>query len=66
MVLPGKGIRTGKVRQRRVFVYIMHEERSLGCPSPWYVDTCLEGYQAFGFDQTCLARAFQRSVEGMR
>ena len=66
MVLPIKGIRTGKVRQRRVFVYIMHEERSLGCPSPWYVDTCLEGYQAFGFDQTCLARAFQRSVEGMK
>lgn len=30
MELPLKGIRTGKVRLRKVFVYIMHEERPLG------------------------------------
>ena len=66
MVLPIKGIRTGKVRRRRVFVYIMHEERSLGLPSAHYVAVCREGYDAFGFGQRYLTDAIQRSVEGMR
>lgn len=46
-----KGIRTGKVQRRDAFVYIMHEERELGIPSGFYVKTCLEGYQSFGFDE---------------
>ena len=33
MELPLKGIKTGKVRLRKVFVYIMHEDRPLGLPS---------------------------------
>ena len=66
MVLPIKGIRTGKVRHRRVFVYIMHEERSLGLPSARYVQVCREGYDAFGFGQRYLTDAIQRSMEGMK
>ena len=66
MVLPIKGIKTGKVRRRRVFVYIMHEERSLGLPSASYVAVCREGYDAFGFGQRYLTDAIQRSVEGMK
>ena len=66
MVLPIKGIRTGKVRRRRVFVYIMHEERSLGLPSARYVAVCREGYDAFGFGQRYLTDAIQRSMEGMK
>ena len=31
--IPITGIRTGKVRVRKAFVYIMHEERPLGLPS---------------------------------
>ncbi len=65
MVLPVKGIKTGKVRRRRVFVYIMHEERSLGLPSANYVAVCREGYDAFGFGQRYLTDAIQRSVEGL-
>ncbi len=65
MVLPIKGIKTGKVRRRRVFVYIMHEERSLGLPSANYVAVCREGYDAFGFGQRYLTDAIQRSVEGL-
>ena len=65
MVLPIKGIRSGKVRRRRVFVYIMHEERSLGLPSARYVAVCREGYDAFGFGQRYLTDAIQRSMEGM-
>ena len=66
MVLPIKGIRSGKVRRRRVFVYIMHEERSLGLPSAHYVAVCREGYDAFGFGQRYLTEAIQRSMEGLK
>ena len=66
MVLPIKGIRTGKVRRRRVFVYIMHEERNLCLPSARYVQVCREGYDAFGFGQRYLTDAIQRSMEGMK
>ena len=66
MVLPIKGIRTGKVRRRRVFVYIMHEERSFGLPSARYVAVCREGYDSFGFGQRYLTDAIQRSMEGMK
>ena len=51
MELPLKGIKTGKVRLRKVFVYIMHEDRPLGLPSEFYMETCRQGYQSFGFDE---------------
>lgn len=66
MVLPIKAICGGKVRHCRVFVYIMHEERSLGLPSADYVRICREGYEMFGFGQRYLTDAIQRSMEGMR
>ena len=56
-----KGIRTGKVRRRDAFVYIMHEERELGIPSWYYVNTCLDGYRAFGFDEKYLFDAIRIS-----
>ena len=58
LTLPIKGIRTGKVRNRRVFVYIMHEERSIGIPSIPYMQTCLEGYDDFGFNRQPLIEAY--------
>lgn len=63
MTLPITGIRTGKVRNRKVFVYIMHEDRKLGIPSGFYVDACLEGYGAFGFDEKYLEEALRLSEE---
>ena len=66
MVLPITGIKTGKVRRRRVFVYIMHEERNLGIPHASYMAVCREGYRAFGFNQKLLTDAVQRSVEGLQ
>ena len=65
-VLPIKDIRSGKVYRRRVFVYIMHEERSLGLPSAGYVSICRAGYDFFGFGQRYLTDAIQRSMEGMK
>ena len=66
LTLPIKGIRTGKVRQRNIFVYIMHEERRLGTPSDFYLQTCLEGYHNFGFDPDVLFEAYRYSTEGTR
>lgn len=61
MKLPVKGIRTGRVRNRKVYVYIMHEDRLLGMPSGYYVATCLEGYRSFGFDEEFLYDAIAHS-----
>ncbi len=63
--LPVKGIRTGKVREQDVFVYIMHENRPLGLPSPYYYATCLLGYLRFGFDEANLISALTESSAGM-
>mgnify|MGYP002768633983 FL=1 len=57
MELPIKGIRTGKIRNRTAFVYIMHEDRPFGIPSRYYVETCLEGYRNFGFNKNVLFEA---------
>ena len=56
-----KGIKTGKVRDRNVFVYIMREDRPYGIPSASYFRTCLEGYRAFGFDAAYLENALDDS-----
>ena len=44
------------------FVYIMHEDRPLGIPSNFYVETCKEGYEAFSFDKRYLTNAIKRSI----
>lgn len=56
-----KGIRSGQERTREAFVYIMHEERPLGIPSRYYVETCAEGYERFKFDTDYLVEALKRS-----
>lgn len=63
MELPLKGIKTGKVRLRKVFVYIMHEDRPLGIPSEFYMETCRQGYRSFGFDEAFLEQAYADSTE---
>lgn len=65
MVLPVTNLSTGKTRRRRVFAYIMHEERCLGIPSQFYVDTCVEGYEAFDFDLSYLESALNVSREAL-
>lgn len=58
MRLPIKGIRTGKIRERTVFVYIMHEDRPIGIPSTAYLKVCLEGYDDFKFDKDILMNSY--------
>ena len=61
MSLDIKGIRTRKIRRRKCFVYIMHEERELALPSRSYVRTCIEGYFDFDFNTKYLKQATQDS-----
>lgn len=63
LTLDIRGIRSGKIRHRQAFVYIMHENRPLGSPSNAYMATCLEGYRDFGFDTSVLAEAYEYSKE---
>ena len=62
--LPITGIRTGKVRQRDAFVYIMDDKRRLGTPSEFYLRTCVQGYMDFRFDLDILFEAYRFSTEG--
>ncbi len=66
LVLPVKGIKSGKVRRRTAFVYIMHEERPFGIPSCGYMGICAEGYRDFGFDVNTLLEAYSFSQEKAR
>ena len=59
--LPITGIRTGKVRRRKPFVYIVHEDRLLGVPSNMYMRICMEGYMDFGFNYDTLWEAYEYS-----
>ena len=61
--LPITGIRTGIVRQRKAFVYIMHEDRLLGVPSNFYMRVCMEGYYDFGFNCETLWEAYEYSIQ---
>lgn len=61
MTLTVTGIKTGKKRIRTAFVYIMHEERPIGISSVRYVETCLDGYRIFGFDERILIKAINHS-----
>ena len=58
MTLPIRGIKSGKIRNRKVFVYIMHEERPIGIPSRFYLEGCADGYCSFGFNTDILWEAF--------
>lgn len=62
MKLPVR-LANGKTKKLTAFIYIMHEERELGCPSLSYIRTCKEGYRNFGFDQKYLETAYLRSTK---
>ena len=57
------GITSGRKRKRKVFVYIMHEDRPYGVPSKHYLETCAFGYDVFKFDMNILREAYRYSKE---
>ena len=66
MELDITGIRSGKVRRRRVFAYIMHEDRPIGIPTMMYMRICAEGYDDFRFDIDYLLDAYDYCKEAAR
>lgn len=64
--LPIKGIKSGIIRERNCFVYIMHEERPIGIPSMSYFTVCCQGYDDFGFDPKYLIEAYGISYKEVR
>ena len=42
------------------FAYVMRSDRPIGVPSDYYVYTCLEGYEYFGFDKRILINTVDR------
>ena len=66
LLLPIRNASTGKTRNRRAFVYIMYEDRPIGIPSRFYVNTCLEGYCSFHFNEKLLAEALRFSMKEAR
>ena len=56
-----KMIDSEETKKLDCFVYIMHEERKLGLPSEYYVETCEIGYDDFGFNKKFLKEAIERS-----
>lgn len=61
MELPVKRIHTGKIRNQKGYVYIMHENRPHGIPSDYYIRICLDGYHDFGFNEEILFKAIENN-----
>lgn len=57
-----RGILTGRRKTVTAFAYIMHEDRPVGVPSPFYMRTCLEGYETFRFDRRILETVYGKCV----
>lgn len=56
-----ESFKTGEKKKLQAYIYIMHEDRKLGLPSRTYIDTCLKGYEDFGFDKKILLEAIEKS-----
>ena len=48
----------GKIQRLKTFVYIMREDAPEGVPTFLYMDTCMEGYSDFGFNNDYLWKAY--------
>ena len=51
-------------KKHRALIYIMHEDRPLGIPSSYYIETCERGYDDFGFNKAILDDALEYSTRG--
>ena len=58
-----KGIQSGLIRSVTAFAYTMREDRPIGIPGYYYMRTCLEGYDTFGFDRNILFDAYDKCAE---
>lgn len=45
------------------YIYIMQEDKKFGNPTDKYVETCMQGYRDFGFDEVILKTAIVENKE---
>ena len=58
-----RSVQTLQLPLLKAFAYIMHEDRPIGVPSIFYLNTCLDGYDTFCFDKSILMTAYKKSKE---
>lgn len=51
-----------EVKNLTAYIYIMQEDRVYGEPTEKYVNTCLQGYIDFGFDEEILKTALKENM----
>ena len=66
MQIKCKYLKSGRMRTISAFVYIMYEYRQLGVPSAYYINTCLNGYDSFGFDRELIFKAIDKSLRATK
>ena len=59
--LPVRSFKDWKVTKKHCYVYIMHEDRPFGMPHFSYIETCLDGYRDFDFDEEILFKAIEQT-----
>ena len=57
VILNGKSI--------KALIYIMNPSFSYAIPRIEYINTCLKGYENFGFNKEILSTAFETSIDNM-
>ncbi len=55
-------IKVGR-KTKKALIYIMNEQFDYHLPSPNYIETCIEGYNDFGFDTTILDIALKDTID---
>ena len=50
---------------KNALIYIMNEKFTYHLPSIEYINTCMEGYEDFGFDKTILERALTDTIDNI-
>ena len=59
-------IKSGRTKTLNTFAYIMDERRKLGVPNSYYINTCLNGYDSFGFDTELIFQAIDKSLNALK
>lgn len=52
-------------KNKKALIYVMNEYFDYHLPSEEYINTCLEGYENFGFDRVILDRALKDTIDNL-
>ena len=52
-------------KNKKALIYVMNDYFDYHLPSEEYINTCLEGYENFGFDRTILDRALKDTKDNL-